>query len=253
MTRTPELTSLSPWAQAHGAYDASSVKSPARLITVAHGTRTAAGNLVAAALTDAAGERLGVAATTSYVELCSPLFADVVAAVVGPTVVVPLLLSTGYHLRQDLPAALLASPGADLVRMGSSLGPDPLLASAQVERLRAAGATPGQPVVMVAAGSSDPLATADLEGAAALLAQAWGADVRLATLSALGSRPQDVVRRGDAVSPYLLSTGYFHRKARHDSLTAGASVVADVIGPHPLLVDLVCARASALASSLIAA
>jgi sirohydrochlorin ferrochelatase len=253
VTRTPELTSLSPWAQAHGAYDASSVKTPARLITVAHGTRTAAGNLVAAAVTEAAGLRLGVPATTSYVELCAPLFADVAAGVCAPTVVVPLLLSTGYHLRHDLPAAVLGSPDPGLVRLGSSLGPDPLLARAQVDRLRAAGAVPGQPVVLVAAGSSDPLATADLEGAAALLADAWEAPVRLATLSGLGPRLHDVVRAGDAVSPYLMATGYFHRKARHDALAAGASVVADVIGPHPLLVDLVCARAGSLASELVQA
>lgn len=219
-----------------------------RLVTVAHGTRTAAGNLVAAGLTAAAGRRLGVEATTSYVELCDPLFADVVRATQTPTVVVPLLLSTGYHLRHDLPAAVEAAPRADLVHLGGALGPDPLLASAQVDRLREAGATPGQPVVLVAAGSSDPLATADLEGAATLLAEAWDAPVRLATLSGLGSRPEHVVRAGDAVSPYLLATGHFHRKTRHDALAAGASVVADVIGPHPLLVDLVCGRVAALAA-----
>lgn len=221
-----------------------------RLVTVAHGTRTAAGNLVAAELTAAAGHRLGVEATTSYVELCAPLFADVVASAEVPTVVVPLLLSTGYHLRHDLPAAVEAAPRTDRVHLGGVLGPDPLLAAAQVDRLRAAGATPGQPVVLVAAGSSDPLATADLEGATTLLAHAWGAPVRLATLSGLGSRPEHVVRAGDAVSPYLLATGHFHRRARHDALAAGASVVADVIGPHPLLVDLVCRRAAGLGAGL---
>lgn len=220
--------------------------SPVRLVTVAHGTRTAAGNLVAAELTAAAGARLGIAATTSYVELCDPLFADVALAVDQPTVVVPLLLSTGYHLRHDLPTAVEAAPRSDLVHLGGALGPDPLLAAAQAVRLREAGATPGQPVVLVAAGSSDPLATADLEAAAALLAHEWGAPVRLATLSGLDSRPEHVVRAGDAVSPYLLATGHFHRRARHDALAAGATVVADVIGPHPLLVDLVCGRAEAL-------
>lgn len=217
-----------------------------RLVTVAHGTRTAAGNLVAAELTAAAGARLGWPATTSYVELCSPLFADVVATTAGPTVVVPLLLSTGYHLRTDLPAAVAAAAEPDLVRLGGSLGPDLLLAAAQVDRLREAGATPGQPVVLIAAGSSDPLATADLEGAAHLLAHAWGAPVRLATMSGLGTRPEHVVRAGDAVSPYLLATGHFHRKARHTALAAGASVVADVIGPHPRVVDLICARAESM-------
>lgn len=224
-----------------------------RLVTVAHGTRTPAGNLVAAELTARAAERLGWAATTSYVELCDPLFADVVAPVAEPTVVVPLLLSTGYHLRQDLPRAVAAAARPELVRLGRGLGPSPLLAAAQVERLRAAGATPGQPVVLVAAGSSDPLATDDLDRAASLLSTAWGAPVRLATLSGRGERLDRVVRPGDAVSPYLMATGYFARTARHDALAAGASVVADVLGPHPLVVDLVCARARALASARVVA
>lgn len=223
-----------------------------RLLTVAHGTRTTAGNLVAAEVTARAGERLGWPAATSYVELCAPLLTDAAAAVTEPTVVVPLLLSTGYHLRQDLPRAVAAAPSG-LVRLGSGLGPSPLLAAAQVDRLRAAGATPGQRVVMVAAGSSDPLATADLEGAATLLSQAWGGPVRLATLSGRGERLDRVVRAGDAVSTYLMATGHFHRTARHDALAAGASVVAGVLGPHPLVVDLVVARARALASAFVAA
>ncbi len=219
-----------------------------RLVTVAHGTRTAAGNDVATALTAAAGQRLGWAATASYVELCAPLFADVAAQVPGPAVAVPLLLSTGYHVRTDLPEAVRAS-GRDDIVLGDRLGPDPLIAAAQVDRLRAAGATPGQPVVLLAAGSSDPAALDDLDGAADLLARAWGAPVRLATLTGLGSRPEHVVRAGDAVAPYLLATGYFHRKARHDALAAGAAVVADVIGAHPYVADLVVRRARVLAGT----
>ncbi|MBM7517253.1 sirohydrochlorin chelatase [Nocardioides nitrophenolicus] len=222
-----------------------------RLVTVAHGTRTPAGNEVARALTAAAAERLGWPATTSYVELCAPLFAEVAAATPTPAVAVPLLLSTGYHLRQDLPAVLAAADRA--IRLGRALGPDRLLAAAQVDRLRAAGATPGRPVVLVAAGSTDPAAVADLDAATHLLAHAWGAPVRLATLSGNGPRLPEVVRPGDAVSPYLLATGHFHRKARHDALAAGASVVADVIGPHPRVVDLVVERALALAPAVAAA
>lgn len=215
-----------------------------RLVTVAHGTRQAAGNLVSAELTSLAASRLGLGAVASYVELCDPLFADVLVSSTEETVAVPLLLSTGYHVRQDLPAAVSAAPGE--VRLGPPLGPDPLLAAAQVERLREAGASPGQPVVLVAAGSRDPLATADLERACDLLAGAWGGLVRLATVAGLGSRPGAVVQQGDAVSPYLLSTGHFFDRAREESLAAGASVVADVIGVHPLVVDLIVSRTRAL-------
>lgn len=212
------------------------------LITVAHGTRNPAGNQVTAELTAAAGRRLGMAATASYVELCAPLLADAAAAVTGPAVVVPLLLSTGFHVRHDLPAAV---EGTDVV-LGGPLGPDPLLAAAQVDRLVESGAVRGQPVVMVAAGSTDPSATADLERAARLLGELWVAPVRLATLSGIGARPADVVEPGDAVSPYLLAPGFFGSRARGDALAAGASVVATVIGPHPRVVDLICERARRL-------
>ena len=229
-----------------------------RLVTVAHGTRQVEGNIVAAALTRAAGARLGLPAVASYVELCPPLLGDVLnagppagplrvdplGADDGPTLVVPLLLSTGYHLRVDLPAAVAEAPGR--VELGGPLGPDPLLASAQVERLLAAGAVRGQPVTMVAAGSRDPAATADLAAAADLLSGQWGAPVRLATLAGLGPRVLDVVRPGDAVSPYLLSPGHFADRARELGRSSGAEVVAEVIGPHPDVVELVAARARAL-------
>lgn len=215
---------------------------PVTLVTVAHGTRHPTGNDVARAVTAAAGERLGMPAVTSYVELSEPLFADVMADLSGPAVVVPLLLSTGYHVTVDLPRA---ASGAEVpVRLGTALGPDPQLAVAQAVRLREAGAIPGQRVVMVAAGSQDPAALPDLEAAVALLAQEWGGEVVLSTLGGGGRRPAEVVRPGDAVSPYLLAPGHFADRAREESL--GASVVADVIGAHDAVVDLVVARAAHL-------
>ncbi len=217
---------------------------PAPLLTVAHGTRTPEGNLVARALTEAAAQRLEGDATCSFVELSEPLFSDVVLDAPAGSVVVPLLLSTGFHLRQDLPQMVGAAPGP--VRLGRSLGPHRDLAAAQVDRLLEAGAEPGEPLVMVAAGSSDPLATRDLERAAELLGRAWGAPVRLGTLSGLGERLADVVRPGDVVSPYLLATGFFARRLRTESLERGARVVADVIGPHERVVDLVVARTRTL-------
>lgn len=201
-----------------------------RLVTVAHGTRSAPGNAVARAITGAAGTLLGLPWVASYVELCAPSYSSVMASG-RPSVVVPLLLSTGHHVRHDL-AGL------------RPLGPDPLLAVAQVDRLLASGARPGDPVVVVAAGSRDPLATRDLLHATALLSSAWGGPVRLATLAGLGRRPADVVRPGDAVSPYLLAPGHFADRARSESLAAGAGCVADVLGPHAAVVDLVVGRAA---------
>jgi sirohydrochlorin ferrochelatase len=54
---------------------------------------------------------------------------------------------------------------------------------------------------------------------------------------------EQVVRPGDAVSPYLLSPGYFATITRDLARGAGATVVAPEIGAHPLVVDLVVRRA----------
>ena len=97
------------------------------LVTVAHGTRVRAGNRVAAAITAAAGRRLGVPAQGSYVELCAPLFTSVVRSLEQPSVVVPLLLSTGFHVRHDLPEAMRSASAP--VQVARPLGPHPLLAA----------------------------------------------------------------------------------------------------------------------------
>ncbi|NPC98254.1 sirohydrochlorin chelatase [Nocardioides sp. zg-DK7169] len=217
---------------------------PGRVVLVAHGTRHAPGNQVARSLAAQVGARLGVPTRCAYVELSEPLLTDVLAQPSqGSTVVVPLLLSTGYHVRHDLPAAVAGAAPGSPAALAPALGPHPLLAAAQADRLRGAGARPGAPVVMVAAGSRDPAAAADLDAAAALLADAWGGPVRLATLSGPGPRPADVLTPGAAVSPYLLAAGHFADRCRAESVAAGATgAVADVLGAHPLLVDLVVAR-----------
>ncbi|MGA8845962.1 MAG: CbiX/SirB N-terminal domain-containing protein [Nocardioides sp.] len=223
------------------------IRTTTRLVTVAHGTRKAEGNEVAQLVTAAAGQRLGMSAIATYVELSEPLFADVMASTEEPAVIVPLLLSTGFHMRSDLPdqAALAHVP----VKLGRQLGPDPLLAQAQVHRLVEAGARRGQRVVLVAAGSSDEAATCDQLCAVAHLARAWDGPVELATLSGHGSRPADLIRAGDAVSPYLLSPGFFHDRLKREA--PPGVVVADVMGAHERVVDLVVQRATALVASSV--
>ena len=99
---------------------------------------------------------------------------------------------------------------------------------------------------MVAAGSATSSPTRDLDRAAELLAGLWGDAVGSPPSPRCGRRPAEVVRPGDVVSPYLLSPGFFADRARDESRAAGAGVVADVMGPHPLVVDLLVRRARAL-------
>lgn len=210
-----------------------------RLVTVAHGTRFGPGNRVALELTRRAGASLDLPAVASFVELCEPSLERVMQESDEPTVVVPLLLSSGYHLRVDLPAAV--AQAGSTVRLGGPLGPHPLLARAQADRLNHAGHQPGQPVLMVAAGSNDETSLPDLEQARQHLADELAVPVRLATLSGLGRRPEELVTADDAVSPYLLAPGNF--VDRTHAATAAAAVRAPAIGPHPDVVELIAERA----------
>lgn len=205
------------------------------LITVAHGTREAAGPPVARSLTATAGNVLGVPSVASFVELADPLFSSVVGAYDDP-VVVPLLLSRGFHIAVDLPAMASGAPVAP------ALGPSPWLAVAAAARLDQAGAESSQRVVLVAAGSRDPEAWPDVVEAAQLLAEQRAAPVEPAVLSGVGPPVSEVVQPGDAVSPYLLAPGHFATRARRESLAAGAGIVAEVMGAHRAVMELICAR-----------
>lgn len=175
----------------------------------------------------------------SFVELADPVFSSVVGVYDDP-IVVPLLLSRGFHITVDVPTM---ARGA---RVAPPLGPSPWLAVAAAARLDRAGARPEQRVVLVAAGSRDPQAFSDVEEAAVLLSEQRGAEVVPAVMSGAGPRVSEVVRPGDAISPYLLAPGFFATRARAHSLAAGATLVADVMGAHRAVVELICARYQAL-------
>lgn len=212
------------------------------VVLVAHGTRHAPGNEVARDLAVLVAARSGRRVVTAYVELAAPLLDEVLVDAPDGTVVVPLLLSGGFHVRHDLPGSLARAPGR--ARLTPPLGPDPRLARVQVDRLRSAGARPAEPVVLLAAGSSDPAVDDDLARACALLEQEWGAPVSVATLTGRGARLADVAQPGVAVAPYLLAEGYFARRARAEAGAVGAGPVAGVLGADPLIAELALARAT---------
>ncbi|MDN4162531.1 sirohydrochlorin chelatase [Nocardioides abyssi] len=150
----------------------------------------------------------------------------------------------------DLPAALRRVGGSSVVvplllvddgAVGRALGPHPLLAAAQASRLLAAGARPGRPVVLV---GTAPVAR--LERAATLLADTWTGPVQVATLHPDGPAPAEVVRTGSVVAPYLLAPGPAHDRIRAEATAAGAAVVADPIGAHRFVADLVARRFRAI-------
>ena len=219
-----------------------------RLVTVAHGTRSAHGTRVTQDLVKRIARRLReVEVVGSYVELAEPLFTDVMTQGSRPSVVVPLLLSSGHHVNHDLPQAVRRSPAP--VALTRPLGPHPLLAAAGAMQLRAAGASLGDAVLLLVAGSRDPGAAVDAAVAGRLLRGHWGAPVYVGHLSGAGPGVPEVVGRMRAdghrrivASPYLLAPGHFLTRARGLTAAHGIGLLSDVLAPHPLVAELVARR-----------
>jgi sirohydrochlorin ferrochelatase len=212
------------------------------LVLVAHGTRHPAGAQTVESLAELVAARLPVEVRVAYADVRAPDVTAVLSEVDGPAVVVPAFLSSGYHVRVDVPAQVARSgrdSGRDTV-VTPAFGPAPELVSAAYSRLVTAGWRRGDAVVLAAAGSSDPRAQAEEARAARLLSGYVGTRVRIGYATATPRIDEVVARTGGrvAVASWLLAPGLFHRTAS----ACGAAVVADPIGSHPAVADLVVAR-----------
>jgi sirohydrochlorin ferrochelatase len=154
-----------------------------------------------------------------------------VADVVGPgAVVVPVLLSSGYHVRVDVPAQV-----GEAVVVTPAVGPDPRLARVLAARLLEAGYTGGS-VTLAAAGSADARSLADVDMAAAQLAELLNATVSPAYVSAGQPRLSELAP--EVVASYLLAPGAFATAVAG----CGATVVGAPIGANPVLADIIVDR-----------
>jgi len=218
------------------------------LLAVSHGTSDADGARSIAAMVAQVAERLPeVAVRTAFVDVQAPDVTEAVPATAGPVVIVPLLLSNGFHVGHDLHG--IAKTRHDVV-VTDPLGPDPRLAEVLARRLPAGDS----PVILAVAGSRDPRSVVDAEGMAAMLRAHINRPVDLAYLAARSPLlDAAVVQRPDAtVATYLLARGFFFDLAqRHAS---GRTISLPLLdgGPTPEpLVDLVIDRYIEGASKLM--
>jgi sirohydrochlorin ferrochelatase len=225
------------------------------LVACAHGTRNPAGRrLVAELALGARRLRPGLVTTAAFVDVQPPTVVDVVAELSSAgqaAVVVPLLLSGGYHVHVDIAQAVAG--GADTVA-ARPLGPDPRLVDVLRDRLAGAGADAGDPltaVVLAAAGSSDARSVADVEATADLLQRTWAGPVTTGYGSAARPTVADAVaaaRRAGAervvVAAYLLAPGHFHDKLAG----AGADVVSAPLLPDERIAAVLLDRYDAVAA-----
>ncbi|MET0955569.1 MAG: CbiX/SirB N-terminal domain-containing protein, partial [Cryobacterium sp.] len=160
-------------------------------------------------------------------------------------VIVPLLLSAGYHVRVDLAEA--AAEASQPVRVTGALGPDLRLARVLADRLQQIDLAPTDRVVLAAAGSTDANAVADCHTVGDQLAAVLGRAVTVGFISAAAPRLTDAVLAARAttsgrvvVATYLLAPGYFAGLAADCGADAvSAPLLVDGEAPPRELVDVV--------------
>lgn len=218
------------------------------LVLVAHGSADPRAALQTRALARAVG---GVAA---FLDHAGPrpasVLCDLSAAGHRFAVVVPLLLTSAYHGRVDLPAALA---GLDLdVALADVLGPvdgvvPPELLDALA--LRLAGSFDG--LVLAAAGTRDADARETVSLSARALGERLGVPCLAAFATSDGMRPAEAVARlraagarRVAMSAYFLAPGKLYDLAAAGARDAGAVAVTRPLGASPDLARLVRRRAA---------
>jgi len=218
------------------------------LVGCSHGTDDPRGRAaVRSILTGASAARPELDVREAFVDVQQPEVANVVAdALDGDSagaVVVPLLLSVGFHVRVDI-AHAVDQPGATAA---SPLGPDPRLVDILVDRLEATDLRPGDQIVLAAAGSSDPAAALAVEQIAAGLTDripqpvtiGYGAGAEPRVPAAVAAARVDLPPGGRVViASYLLAPGYFFDRV----LAAGADAVSEPLAPDERLVEIVLDR-----------
>lgn len=241
---------------------------PPALVGISHGTSSDEGRRAVRGLHEAVEAAVAArhpSAASSvrlgHVDVEQPDVAATLATLAPgePAVVVPLLLSAGYHVHVDLTEAVEAQTDRTVVLAGA-LGPDDRLVAVLLRRLDEAGLREGDHVVLAVAGSSDVRAVEHCRDMAARLAEASGRDISLGFLSAAEPSLPDAVaaaRRAAAdgervvVANYLLAPGYFDRLAVRAGadLTARPLLLPDEPAPSEL-VDIVLDRYTAASAQL---
>ncbi len=226
---------------------------PPALVLVAHGSRDPRALATVRRLVERIRrQRPGLPVHLGHIELNAPLLPDTLAALGDrEAVLVPLLLSRGYHVRQDIPE--MADASRVRARFAAPLGPHPLLVETLHQRLAEAGwrdpetgaerAASG--IVLAAAGSRDPDAATDTGRTAALLADRLGVPVVPAYASAAAPTVAEAVRalaaRGRhrvALASYFTAPGRFATECAE----AAPGIAAAPLGAHPALARLVLHR-----------
>ncbi|MFI1163339.1 sirohydrochlorin chelatase [Streptomyces sp. NPDC020801] len=226
---------------------------PPALVLVAHGSRDPRALSTVRALMERVRERRpALPVHLGHIELNEPLLPDTLTGLgVCAAVLVPLLLSPGHHVKQDIPE--MAAAVAAHTRVAAPLGPHPLLVETLYDRLVEAG-WPARPdaatrragaVVLAAAGSRDPDSAAGTRRTARRLADRLGVPVVPAYASAATPTVQDALRALAARGRHRVAVAScFTAPGRFATQCAAAApwIASAPLGAHPAMARLVLHR-----------
>jgi sirohydrochlorin ferrochelatase len=235
------------------------------VLLLGHGSRDPRAQFVVDELVSAVAGATGMTVRAAHLDFTPPTPVAALQALAADGFtsvrVVPLLFTPGYHLTHDVPSAVTASGVA--ARMQVSVAP-PLLAggrrtrelllTALADRLTQAGAS-GQVdgLLLASAGSSSPKALVSVRCLARDLSRRHGIPVEPAFVSSAFPSPTQALEalseRGierPAVASLFVAPGRLT-----DSVVAACRglPVADPLGVSPAFVELLVARARALAGA----
>ncbi|WP_189146868.1 sirohydrochlorin chelatase [Streptomyces lacrimifluminis] len=233
--------------------DGSRRPAPPALVLVGHGSRDPRALSTVGALAERVRElRPDLPVHLGHIELNAPLLPDTLAGLgTAEAVLVPLLLSRGYHVKQDIPE--MAAAASARTRVAAPLGPHPLLVETLYARLVEAGwrtrMTDEQrrtsAVVLAAAGSRDPDSDVDTRRTAQLLADRLGVPVVPAYATTAAPTVPAAVRalaaRGRhrvAVASYFTAPGRFATECAE----AAPWIASAPLGAHPSMAHLILHR-----------
>jgi sirohydrochlorin ferrochelatase len=228
---------------------------PLRLVAVTHGTPSTANREAVIRLVDGvASARPDLGVSITFVDASNVDVSSALEAAAEPdAVIVPLVLSAGFHVRTGLSLGLDRIGGS--ARLAPELGPDERLVEVLAQRLAELGLADGDTVLLAAAGSNDPRAVRECFETARRLGQRLGRSVTAGFIAAAIPRLPDAIEMirevhpGSrvVVGPYLLAPGTFYDQAA----ASGADLIADPLlmpdAPAPsALVELVLDRYAAV-------
>jgi len=181
----------------------------------------------------------------AFVDVQEPSLVTVVEQWVAhaPVVVVPVLLSTGFHTRVDIAGVVAAHPGRAVA--AGALGPHDLLALALESRLEGIDVDGDVALVLAAAGSSEPQAARDVHRMAERLSMCLHVPVRVG-FAAMSEPSIDMAVR-DArehgarrvvIASYVLTPGHFADLIA----SAGADEVTAPLAPDLRIAALIAER-----------